>query len=197
MSSESLSLPIAQIVVTNNATLNSITRNNVTTFWPISAGYAGQALISDGDNNLLWGSGGGGGGGVFSITGTSNQVRVSTPVGNVVLSLPQNIGLTSSPTFDNLTLSSLTNKLIYANDNNLLQGVELGTGLTFSNGLLSAIGNIVSITGTNNQVNVNNVNGNVTLSLQQDIGINSNVQFANLTLNSLENVLIYADNSGL
>lgn len=45
-------------------------------------------------------------GGVTSITGTANQVIASTPTGNVTLSLPQNIGTTSSPTFANLTLTN-------------------------------------------------------------------------------------------
>lgn len=44
-------------------------------------------------------------GDVDSITGTANQVIASSPTGNVVLSLPQSIGTTSSPTFNNVTLN--------------------------------------------------------------------------------------------
>lgn len=40
-----------------------------------------------------------------SLTGTSNQINVSSASGSITLSTPQNIGTTSSPTFSNLTLS--------------------------------------------------------------------------------------------
>lgn len=45
---------------------------------------------------------------VHSITGTTNQVIVSSPTGDVTLSLPQDIATGSSPTFSALTLSSST-----------------------------------------------------------------------------------------
>lgn len=45
-------------------------------------------------------------GSVSSITGTLNQVIVSSPTGNVTLSLPQSIAVNSSPGFSKLTLSS-------------------------------------------------------------------------------------------
>ena len=41
----------------------------------------------------------GGGSGVSSITGTAGQVNVNTPTGAVILSLPQSIATTSTPTF--------------------------------------------------------------------------------------------------
>jgi len=43
------------------------------------------------------------GGGVLSIAGTANQVIASASTGDVVLSLPQSLAITSSPTFDALT----------------------------------------------------------------------------------------------
>ena len=46
--------------------------------------------------------------GVTSITGTTNQVIASQPSGAVILSLPQDIAAASSPTFNALTLTSLT-----------------------------------------------------------------------------------------
>lgn len=46
------------------------------------------------------------GAGVLSITGTVNQVIASAATGNVVLSLPQDIALVSTPTFGGLNLSN-------------------------------------------------------------------------------------------
>lgn len=47
--------------------------------------------------------------GVISLTGTSNQVNVSSSTGDITLTLPQNIHTAASPTFSGLTLSTLTN----------------------------------------------------------------------------------------
>ncbi len=46
------------------------------------------------------------GSGVTSISGTANQVNASSSTGAITLSLPQNIGTTSTPTFGGLTLST-------------------------------------------------------------------------------------------
>ncbi len=48
------------------------------------------------------------GGAVDSIIGTTNQIIVSNPTGEVTLSLPQNINIAASPTFAGLNLSGLT-----------------------------------------------------------------------------------------
>lgn len=44
--------------------------------------------------------------GVISLTGTANQVIFSSSTGNIVASLPQSIGTTSSPTFAGLSLTA-------------------------------------------------------------------------------------------
>lgn len=44
--------------------------------------------------------------GVTQLTGTANQVIVSAGTGNITVSLPQNIGVTSTPTFGGLTLAT-------------------------------------------------------------------------------------------
>lgn len=49
---------------------------------------------------------GGGGGGVTALSGTTNQVIVSSSTGAVTLSTPQNIGTTSSPQFFSIGLGS-------------------------------------------------------------------------------------------
>lgn len=49
---------------------------------------------------------------VTSINGTTNQVYVNASTGTVTISLPQDIALSSSPTFSGATLSNLTNAKI-------------------------------------------------------------------------------------
>lgn len=63
------------------------------------------------------------------------------------------------------------------------QGIKITLGASSS----YAIDNtgIIDITGTANQISVRNLSGNVTLRLPQDIGINSNPQFGNVTINYL------------
>jgi hypothetical protein len=46
--------------------------------------------------------------GVTALSGTANQINVSGSTGSVTLSLPQDIAVTSTPTFGGLTLSGLT-----------------------------------------------------------------------------------------
>ena len=49
--------------------------------------------------------------GVTSLTGTANQVTVSANIGDLTLSLPQDIAQTSTPTFAGLNLTNATNQL--------------------------------------------------------------------------------------
>ena len=63
---------------------------------------AGSLTFSGG---VLTGNGGGGGG-VTALSGTTNQVIVSSSTGAVTLSTPQNIGTTSSPQFFSIGLGS-------------------------------------------------------------------------------------------
>lgn len=64
--------------------------------------------------------------GVTSITGTTNQVIASSSTGAVTLSLPQDIATGSSPTFNILTLNSLT---LNAQATNLSMNSHLITNL--------------------------------------------------------------------
>lgn len=101
-----------------------------------------------------------------TLTGTANQVLVNGNAGTVeagllTLSLPQNIGTASSPTFNSLTLSSLTGYL-YGNGagavsasttipNSALQNssitVSAGTGISVSGSPVS-LGGTVTVTNT-------------------------------------------------
>lgn len=60
------------------------------------------------DGQFLIGNTGGGRFDAAAITGTANQVVVTNGAGTVTLSLPQSIDTSSSPTFNGLTLASLT-----------------------------------------------------------------------------------------
>lgn len=52
---------------------------------------------------------------VLSIAGTQNQISITPEIGSVVLSLPQDIDTTSSPTFKDLNLFSADTSIIEAN----------------------------------------------------------------------------------
>jgi hypothetical protein len=55
-----------------------------------------------------------------TLTGTANQVIITNGAGSITLSTPQDIGLSSSPTFASVNLTSTTNQLV------------LGTGTTYT-----------------------------------------------------------------
>jgi hypothetical protein len=97
-----------------------------------TAGTTGQLLRSTGGSAPTWlGSGNSGqillsaGAGnapnwvdlttqvVASISGTPDQVLVDQPTGNVTISLPQNIDISSSPTFANMNLTGRLNPTNY------------------------------------------------------------------------------------
>lgn len=87
---------------------------------PTSAGSDGQVLGIISGSQLGWITPAGTG--VTSITGTADQVIADQSTGAVTLSLPQSIGTTSSPTFNNVTLTnaSLQNHFAYINGSGLV-----------------------------------------------------------------------------
>lgn len=123
------------------------------------------------------------------LTGTANQVIITdNGAGNtVVLSLPQDIGTGSSPTYTGLTLSSLTaNAFLYSNGS---KAITSTTAATNGEILIGSTGNVpvkTTITGTVNQVNVTNGAGSITLSTPQDIATTSSPTFANMNLTSTD-----------
>jgi hypothetical protein len=84
----------------------------------LAAGSPNLIIGSDGNGNYTI-TDSGGGGGVTSLSGTANQVNVSSPAGNVTLSLPQDIALTSAPTFGGLTANG--NTLVKVNSTTAFQ----------------------------------------------------------------------------
>ena len=63
-------------------------------------GGAGVSVVSQPNQTIISNTG------VTSIAGTSNQVSVSAATGSVVLSLPQDIAVTSSPTFSQVVVAA-------------------------------------------------------------------------------------------
>ncbi|MBU1045568.1 hypothetical protein KJ616_00405, partial [Patescibacteria group bacterium] len=102
------------------------TFNGVSYIWPSTDGTSTYALITDGGGNLSWGQTGVNDAEYVVLTansaltdervltGTADQIILTDNGANntIVLSLPQNIATTSSPTFAGLTL---TNPLTNAN----------------------------------------------------------------------------------
>jgi len=64
---------------------------------------------------------------VNQIFGTPNQVIADSPIGSVTLSLPQDIGITSSPTFKNPTVSEFPTDVLHAVNQQYLLDVMSGT----------------------------------------------------------------------
>ena len=102
--------------------------------------------------------------GVSYIAGTNNQINVSTATGAVTLSLPQNIDTNATVNFQRVNAISL-----FQNGSQVLTAASLNSyGVSY-------------IAGTNNQINVSNANGAVTLSLPQNIDTTSNPTFNTVT----------------
>lgn len=112
-------------------------------------------LTTNSSDQLLYNGhpiGSSGGGAVTSITGTTNQVIASASVGDITLSLPQNIATTSTPTFASLTLSS---PLTVANGGS---GVTSHTAYAVITGGTTSGGGVQSVAsvGTTGQVLTSN-----------------------------------------
>jgi uncharacterized delta-60 repeat protein len=78
--------------------------------------------------------------GNINLQGTTNQINVATSSGTIILSLPQDIALTSSPTFSGLTID--TNTLYVDNINH-----RLGIGTTTPAYKLDVFGGDIRATG--------------------------------------------------
>lgn len=79
------------------------------------------------------------------------------------------------------------NSIVFCDTSNNLNSVNIGSGLSFTNGTLSTSGIVTSITGTNNQIFANGTygtakTGDITLSLPQDISTISTPTFAGLNV---------------
>lgn len=134
-----------------------------------------------------------------TITGTVSQVIVSNGdgvSGNPTLSLPQDINTTSSPSFANVSVSSIISAAIIGTSSNgslvnqTVSGIVIGNGTTL-------VGR--SIIGTTNQITVANgtgTAGNINLSLPQNISTTSSPTFSNVTIGITNATLIGTNTSG-
>lgn len=97
--------------------------------------------------------------GVTSITGTLNQVIVSSPTGSVTLSLPQDIATTSSPTFDGLTVTSSGASI--TGNSSVAGTLTVSSTLTASNGFAVTAGSSTfsSLSGTGDRLAVLDTSG--------------------------------------
>lgn len=123
--------------------------------WGATVGTLGYGIRDNAGSIEFKHSGGAwaalGSSGVTSIIGTANQVIASSPTGAVTLSLPQSIGLTSSPTFASLNAATIgpsgaqqhTLPAIASDTVVLLAAAQAFTNKTISGATntLSAIGN--------------------------------------------------------
>lgn len=74
--------------------------------------------LSGGTGNSYWieftgGSGGGGTGAVSSIIGTSNEIEVSSPTGNVTIGLPNSVNISNSLNIGGITIGITAGNQLY------------------------------------------------------------------------------------
>src|SRR5690606_5220634 len=92
-----------------------------------------------------------------TLTGTTNQVNVTPGAGSITLSLPQSIAPTSSPTFNDITATSLngtlvSNYIITPSTTDLDMNTHDISNVTNLNSL--AVANIVTNTGSGTAGNI-------------------------------------------
>ena len=101
--------------------------------------------------------------GILSVAGTNNQINITSGQ-HPVFSLPQNIDTNATVNFQRVNAISL-----FQNGSQVLTAASLNSyGVSY-------------IAGTNNQINVSNATGVVTLSLPQNIDTTSNPTFNTVT----------------
>ena len=108
-----------------------------------------------------------------SLTGTTNQVNITNGPGSITLSLPQDIATTSSPTFNNITSTSLngtlvSNYIITPSTNDLDMNTHDISNVTNLNSL--AVANIITNTGSGTAGNIPSF---VSSKVIQDSGISA------------------------
>ena len=138
--------------------------------------------------------------GVLSAIGTPNQVSVSSATGNVTFSLPQNIDMNATPTFnsailDALTTNALLEDVLVVNAGGLIEKrtIEmLPTGTSNHTTLVWDHVNTKWIENT--QVTMNPVNGNITTTgsvSASDLNVTNNTTLGN---DALDNITLVAGN---
>ena len=175
----------ANVTATGNLSNNYFTLAN-------SAGAAGQVLTTNGAGATSWTALSGVS--VTSITGTANQVIVSSPTGAVTLSTPQDIATTSTPTFAGATLGQVT--VGVATDNTITTSagdltIDSATNLVGIPANLTVNSGTLYVDATNNRVGINNTSPQYELHIDQ--GLDGNTQFA---MTTAEHTVLLTINDG-
>jgi len=163
--------------------------HNGTALTRLAAGTAGQVLTTGGPaGNPSWAAAGGAG--VTSLTGTLNQITVSSSTGAITLTLPQDIAATSSPTFVDVTTTGIHKKgtLTYVPTNPL---TTLQSSVNSHNQVVVQNSNAGTSASSNFVVN-NDVSTDTTN--YGEFGINSSAFSATGRLNAASIVYVAAQN---
>jgi fibronectin-binding autotransporter adhesin len=122
-----------------------------------------------------------------------SQVQGVPPIVNTLGGASGTVTLGAGLSVSGQTLAN-TGVLSVGGDNG---AITVGTGLSESGNTLTNTG-VTQLTGTANQISVSSATGNITLSLPQDIGLTSNVQFHQLTVGNSSSLgtLIFNDATG-
>jgi hypothetical protein len=116
--------------------------------------------------------------GILSILGTENQILANTASGTTTLSTPQNINSTATPTFNKLTLSSITPLKL--------------SSILFSNSILYCDSSLAGEVGPLNitaNLRITGSGGLYLLDTKQNLQTTSSPTFAGLTLTGLNGIL--------
>jgi hypothetical protein len=157
----------SNVTITNSGTAQDLTGDRSWTIgWtgqlPLARGGTGIGTTNPANGTLLIGNGTGYT--VANITGTTDQVTVTNGAGTIGLSLPQNIALTSSPTFAGLGIGATNPSYVFnVSGNSYLTGT-LGVGGTasFSGGATITGTTNINATGTSSTI-MGNATGTLTL----------------------------------
>ena len=126
---------------------------------PAAQGAANTVLANDGSGNLSWSSGSGAF--VSSITGTTNEIIVSSSTGAVTLSTPQAIGTTSNPIFKTLTLGVSSAGILALTDSGGSNAIDIEAPSSVTAYILT----LPAAQGANHTTLHNDGSGNTTFSL--------------------------------
>lgn len=134
-----------------------------------------------------------------TITGTANEIIVTNGAGTITLSTPQPINTTSSPTFSDITLTSVAaNSFLLSGTGGLVSTTSAPTNGQLLVGSTGSAPVAATVTGTTNEIIVTNGPGTITLSTPQAINTTSSVTFANVTDSGLTpNAFMYPGAAGL
>jgi len=152
-----------------------------------TAGYE----ITSGTYNVMIGNNAGRG--TYALTTGSSNIYIGSNSASSSNNVSREIVIGEGEGVGNNTAKIYASNGLYVS--NLTDGLLKSTSGKIMNAISSDY--IASITGTTNQINVNNVSGAITLSTPQDIGTSSSPRFARLANSSVgsSNVLL-GDSSG-